>query len=124
MISSELTHNAVAITKNTSSDSAAINLGRLADGAKLLLDLLITGDGTAEALYLVSDAADGTFIIPAGSTKIVTGHTKSSGTSGRSLIKFEATPILHEWMKIRVTETANSSNIAATARLVIWSNPN
>ena len=113
-------HSAVAVAKDTSVLSSAINLTNLSNSAKLFLDLLITGDGTVTASYEVSDTENGTYISPSGATAIVATFTKTSGTSGRDIVKFETLPFINKFMKIRITETVKSNPVAVTAKLIIW----
>jgi len=120
MISVQTVYTAL-IAKSESGLSSVINLSNLPADGKMLLDLTITGDGTAKAEYLVCDTVDGTFIEPSGATDICTGHTKVTGASGRNLYKIDSwTPFLNKFMKIKITETGGVNTITPTVKLVIW----
>lgn len=105
------------ITKNTSVTSGAIPLTEIAQNGLFSLEYLITGDGTVTIEYLLCSTEHGTYVEPSTATNIATGLTKSSGTSGHDIITFN--PEMAPWMKIKVTETVNSSDAVVTLTLNI-----
>jgi hypothetical protein len=76
------------------------------------LQWTVTGDGTMKAEVLVSN--DGTTFLEID-PDIITGQTKTSGSSGVNMTDFEVTPC--EQFQIKFTETGTSNSIAVVARL-------
>jgi hypothetical protein len=93
--------------------SDAIDLREVAQNGVFSIEYLITGDGTATIAFTVCSTKSGTYFTPTGASAIVTGLTKNSGSGGHGGLGFPAgssgLPI-YPFMKITITETANSTN--------------
>jgi len=92
-----------------------IPLAQYRGDGDMSLQVKVTGDGTAQITYYLSN--DGTnFRTPAGSSDIVTAHTKSSGSSGLEIYAIDL-PMVAKYMKILVTETGGADTITVTLDL-------
>lgn len=107
---------AEAIALSQSATSVAVNLRGAADDGIFGIQLKLTGDGIAKVEYLESyNSVD--FVTPSGAIEIVTGFTKTSGTSGVDVITFE--PEICPYMKIKVTETGGANSITVAIILTV-----
>ena len=114
VVTKVFTAETIAASANTS--SGVVDLGSVVTQGNFGLQVALTGDGTAQVDYTVSNHLDD-FITPTGVSAITTGLTKISGpgSDGKDAFAFE--PILHRYMKIKVTETGTSDSITITAYL-------
>ena len=101
-----LAFNAVAVVKSTSSYSEVIDVKSLANSGNFSVEWTTVGTGTGKIEYLICSTIDGTFIEPSGASDI-----KASMAAGHDGIAF--TPVLAPYMKLKISETAGSSNITA-----------
>jgi len=103
--------NAKAVVKNTSVNSAIIDMRSLAERGACSLHYIVTGAGTAAFEYLVSneDSPDNMTEV---ATDIATGITVGTGIAA-------FTPTVSRWLQIQVTETGTAADIAVTAWLAI-----
>ena len=107
---------AETIALSQSVTSGSVNLRGAADDGFFGIQLVLTGDGTAKVEYLESYNSVN-FVTPSGAIEIVTGFTKTSGTSGVDVLTFE--PEVCPYMKIKVTETGGANSITVTVILVV-----
>jgi len=104
------------ILANGSALSGVIDLGSVSQLGSTGLQVYISGDGTAQFDYTVSNHLND-FITPSGVSAIASSVTKTSGpgSDGKDAYPFEV--IIHRYMKIKVTETGTSDSITVTAYL-------
>jgi hypothetical protein len=112
MISKQI-FDGTAITKNTSSDSEVIDMiaAGCTDGL-CSLHITETGDGTSKYTYLLSCDGGQNYVEQSATADVITeGFVKTSGPGGdgKDVIEFEVELCTN--LKIRVTETGNSSTI-------------
>ena len=109
------------ILAGASLTSQAYKLGSFSDvQGWFSLQVALTDDGTAKFMWGVSnDNSNFIFRTDDPTKNIVTAHTKGSGpgTDGKMIYQFS--PVLSQWLKIRVTETGAVNPIIVTAHLAI-----
>jgi hypothetical protein len=96
--------------------SGVIDLGSVSQLGSTGLQVYLSGDGTAQFDYIVSNHLND-FITPSGVSAIASSVIKTSGpgSDGKDAYSFEV--IIHRYMKIKVTETGTSDSITVTAYL-------
>jgi len=105
---------AVPVPHGTTVTSDPLDLRSIAQDGFFSVEYTITGDGTCTIAYTVCSTKTGTFFAPTGGGSIASGLTKTPGHGG---LAFE--PECYPFIKITLTETGNSSNIAVILRLNI-----
>jgi len=117
-IHTEKIFDAETITKNTSTDSSAIDLQGKRPGGNFSVQVELTGDGTATIDWIGSlDNVD--YLKPNGASNIATGMIKTSGPGGDGKHIYGFSPALVRYIKIRVTETGTANNVVVTITLAI-----
>jgi len=117
-IHTEKIFDAETITKNTSTDSSAIDLQGKRPGGNFSVQVELTGTGVATIEWIGSnDNVD--YIKPNGAQSIATGMlaTSGPGSDGKHIYGFS--PALVRYLKIRVTETGTANNVVVTITLAI-----
>lgn len=110
--------DAQTVAASQSATTSAIDLNKYKPEGFLSLQVKLTGSGTAQFTFLLSnDGVD--YLTPTGSSDIVTAHTVSSGPSsdGKDIYLLEIIAVTR-YLKIKVLETA-AAEIVVTATLVI-----
>ena len=104
------------ISASGDSSSGVVDLGSLTYNGNFGLQVYLSGNGTAQIDYTVSNH-ESDFITPTLASAITTGMTKTTGpgSDGKDAFSFE--PILHRFLKVKVTETGTSDSITVTAYL-------
>lgn len=114
--------SAVEVAADNSEYSDIFPASKLAGNASIHIE--VTGDGTL-TLELVgsndqSATAATSFIVPNGTTEIVTGFTKTSGpgTDGKHIYRIN-TNVLVDRLAIKATETGTTDSVTITAWLAL-----
>jgi len=110
---------AEAVTKNTSTTSAAIDLLRYRPSGYFAVQVIEAGNGTGRLQYLTSQEENGTFVTSTGAVDIFNGFTKTSGPGADGIDQFSFQPIPCRWLKFKITETATASDLAFTLTYLI-----
>ena len=115
-INTKIVFSSTAIAKSGTSTSADIDLSDYKPLGYFSLQLTVTGDGTAQIKYQLSNDGD-TFVTPTSAQDIVTAHTKTTGTSGVDIYSFFPEPA--KYIRIVATETGGANTITVTGILFI-----
>ena len=113
--------NARTVAKSGNLISQAFKLGSYSDvQGWFSLQIALTGDGTGKFQWGVSNDNTNFIFRSDDPTKdIVTAHTKSSGPGTDGIMIYQFSPVLSQWLKIKVTETGGANSIIVTAHLAI-----
>lgn len=106
--------DAVEISAGGSEISEVIDLEAYVEYGYFSLQLIVTGDGTLKAEYMISNDKQHFVTKTAAADQIVIGFTKTGGpgTDGIDVISFEPEPCPQ--MRIKLTETGGLSTVTAT----------
>lgn len=110
------------IAAGESLTSQAFKLGSYSDvqGWFSLHVELTAGTGTAKFLYGMSNNNSNFIFRTDDATKdIVTAHTINSGPASDGIMIYQFSPVLSQWIKIRVTETGGVNPVTVSAWLAI-----
>lgn len=100
--------------------SQAFKLGSYSDvQGWFSLQVVLTGDGTGKFQASVSNDNSNFIISDDASDDIVSAHTKISGPGADGIQIYQFSPVLAQWIKIKVTETGGANSIIVTAHLAI-----
>lgn len=106
------------IAASGSAESEIIDLGGLTWNGSFGIQVVVSGDGTARFEAIMSNHSDD-FILPSTQAVIKSGFVKTSGPGSDGKDSFGFNPILHAFMKIKVTETGGANSITVTAYLAL-----
>ena len=103
---------------NSTKPSTAINLKDYDVSGSFAIQVILTGDGTAKGECLVS-LDNSNFYEPSMMSDIFTGHIKTSGSGSDGIDIYDFNPPLHQYIKIKITETGGVNSVVVTVWLIV-----